>query len=42
MRNLNENVLNSNLELLHALEIRQISVIRKLQINFKAQKNTVC
>ena len=29
-KHLNENVLNSNFELLHALEIRQISVIQKL------------
>ena len=27
-----------NFELLHASEIRQISVIQKLQINFEAQK----
>ena len=33
-----ENDLNSNFELLHALEIRQISVIQKLQINLEAQK----
>ena len=36
-RHLNEHVLNSNFELLHALEIRQISVIQKLQINFHTQ-----
>ena len=35
---LNENVLNSNFELPHTSEIRQILVIQKLKINFKAQK----
>ena len=39
-RYLNENILNSIFELLHASEIRQISVIQKLQINFKEQKYT--
>ena len=38
MRHLNKNVLNSNFELLHASEIRQISVIQGFQINFEAQK----
>ena len=37
----NENVLNSNFELLHATEIRQISVIQKLQINFEARTYTI-
>ena len=32
-RQLNENVLNSNFELLHASELGQISVIQKLQIS---------
>ena len=40
---MNEKVLNSNFELLHALEIRQISVIQKLQINLEALNyDTVC
>ena len=34
---LDENVLNSNFELLHVSEIRQISVIQKLEKNFVAQ-----
>ena len=37
-RHLNENLLNSNFELLHVSEISQISVIQKLQTNFEAQK----
>ena len=42
-RHLNENVLNSNFELLHASDIWKISVIQKLQINFEAQKyDTAC
>ena len=35
---LNESVLNSNFEPMHASEIWQISVTQKLQINFEDQK----
>ena len=37
-RYLNKNILKSNFKLLQASEVRQISVVQKLQMNFKAQK----
>ena len=37
-RYLNKNILKSNFKLLQVSEVRQVSVIQKLQMNFKARK----